>query len=66
MKKVLIISDTHSYLDPRLMEHVEWCDQIWHGGDWGDVAVSDTLTALKPVFGCMVILMAHPFVRLIY
>jgi predicted phosphodiesterase len=40
MEKVLIISDTHSYLDPRLMEHVEWCDQIWHGGDWGDVAVS--------------------------
>jgi putative phosphoesterase len=51
MKKILIISDTHSYLDPRLMEHVEWCDQIWHGGDWGDVSVSDTLSAIKPVMG---------------
>lgn len=51
MQKILILSDTHSYLDPRLAPHLDWCDQIWHGGDWGDVAVADTLLSLKPVQG---------------
>lgn len=51
MQKILIISDTHSYLDERLMTHIDWCDQIWHAGDWGNVALSDTLEALKPIQG---------------
>lgn len=51
MQKILILSDTHSFLDKRLEPHLDWCDQIWHGGDWGSVAVSDTLVALKPVQG---------------
>jgi uncharacterized protein len=51
MQKILIISDTHSYLDERLMEHVDWCDQIWHGGDWGNVSLSDTLESYKPIEG---------------
>ena len=51
MQKILIISDTHSFLDERLMEHVDWCDQIWHGGDWGNVSLSDTLEAIKPIEG---------------
>jgi hypothetical protein len=51
MQKILILSDTHGYLDPRLLPHVDWADQIWHGGDWGSVAIADTLSALKPVMG---------------
>ena len=51
MQKILIISDTHSYLDQRLLEHVDWCDQIWHAGDWGNVSLSDTLEAFKPIQG---------------
>ncbi|MFC0181573.1 hypothetical protein SAMN04515674_104170 [Pseudarcicella hirudinis] len=51
MKKILIISDTHSFLDSRLMPHIGWCDEIWHGGDWGSVELSDTLAALKPIRG---------------
>jgi uncharacterized protein len=51
MQKILIISDTHSYLDERLMEHVDWCDQIWHAGDWGNVSLSDTLESYKPIEG---------------
>ncbi len=51
MQKILIISDTHNYLDERLMEHVDWCDQIWHAGDWGNVSLSDTLEAFKPIQG---------------
>jgi len=51
MQKILIISDTHSFLDERLFPHIDWCDHIWHAGDWGIVAVSDTLEALKPIQG---------------
>ena len=51
MQKILIISDTHNYLDERLMEHVDWCDQIWHAGDWGNISLSDTLEAFKPIQG---------------
>jgi len=51
MQKILIISDTHNFLDGRLMEHVDWCDHIWHSGDWGNVSLSDTLEALKPIEG---------------
>ena len=52
MVKVLLISDTHSYLDPRLDEHLKECDQIWHGGDWGSVELADKLAAYgKPIAG---------------
>jgi uncharacterized protein len=51
MQKILIISDTHSYLDPRLEPHIDWADQIWHGGDWGSVALADTLIGERTVQG---------------
>lgn len=60
MQQILVLSDTHSYLDPRLIPHVEACDQIWHGGDWGSVAVADTLMGLGSQFTeCMEILMTE-------
>lgn len=31
----------------RAAEH----DEIWHAGDWGDLAVFDTLSAVNPVMG---------------
>ncbi len=51
MQKILILSDTHSFLDARLAPHLDWCDQIWHAGDWGSVEIADTLCSLKPVEG---------------
>lgn len=50
MTHILLLSDTHGYLDPRLAPHLDWADQLWHGGDWGSLAVVHTLEALdKPV-----------------
>ena len=43
MMKILLISDTHSYLDNRLLEHIEWADEVWHAGDWGNVELSDKI-----------------------
>ena len=33
MKKIGIISDTHSYWDERYLKYFEHCDEIWHCGD---------------------------------
>jgi uncharacterized protein len=49
-----LISDTHSFLDPKVFEHFRTCDQIWHAGDIGDASVATSLEAFKPfkaVFG---------------
>ncbi|MFZ4772166.1 MAG: metallophosphoesterase family protein [Ferruginibacter sp.] len=49
MTKVGLFSDTHSYLDPAVFKHFDLCDEIWHAGDIGDVAVIDALMAFKPL-----------------
>ncbi|MCB0429577.1 MAG: metallophosphoesterase family protein [Flavobacteriales bacterium] len=49
MKKILLISDTHGFLDPRLLKHIEWADEIWHAGDIGNAAVLHALEDMKPV-----------------
>jgi uncharacterized protein len=47
--KIGLMSDTHGYLDERLFTHFETCDEIWHAGDIGDIALIDRLAAFKPV-----------------
>lgn len=49
MKRIGLLSDTHSYLDDHILSHLEACDEIWHAGDIGDAAVTDRLAALKPL-----------------
>lgn len=47
--KIGLLSDTHSYLDPKVLEHFRSCDEIWHAGDIGDQQVMDDLERVKPV-----------------
>ena len=49
--KIGLLSDTHSYLDNRILHHLSSCDEIWHAGDFGSLEVSDTLANLKPLRG---------------
>ena len=49
--KIGLLSDTHGYLDPALLDHFADCDEIWHAGDVGDPSVLDRLEAQKPVRG---------------
>ncbi|QEC68716.1 metallophosphoesterase family protein [Panacibacter ginsenosidivorans] len=51
MKKIGLISDTHSYLDEKVFEHFKAVDEIWHGGDFGNAAIADALKAFKPLRG---------------
>jgi uncharacterized protein len=49
--KIGLISDTHNYLDESIAEHFKDCDEIWHGGDFGTIAIADQLKILKPLRG---------------
>lgn len=52
--KIGILSDTHSYLDPKIYKYFDNVDQLWHAGDIGTTAVMDELEKFKStrfVFG---------------
>ena len=49
MKKILLLSDTHSYIDKKMIKYVKQADEVWHAGDIGDLRVTDTLKSLKPL-----------------
>ena len=49
MKKILLLSDTHSFLDPRVLGYSKDVDEIWHAGDIGSFEVTDALQKLKPL-----------------
>ena len=54
MKKILLLSDTHSFIDAQILKFVKQADEVWHAGDIGNLEVTDTLKKLKPlraVFG---------------
>lgn len=48
LMRIGLLSDTHSHLDEAVFKYFEECDEIWHAGDIGDIAVADTLEAFKP------------------
>ena len=49
MTKVLLLSDTHGYIDDVILKYTKQADEIWHAGDIGSLAVTDALKKLKPV-----------------
>lgn len=55
MTRIGVISDTHSFLDPKLLPELAHCDEIWHAGDLGNRDVLDQLAAtgkkLRIVYG---------------
>lgn len=51
MKNILLLSDTHGFLDQKMLNHIEQADEVWHAGDWGTLAVSDYIKNLKPLRG---------------
>ena len=49
MKKIGLISDTHSLFDQKLRNFLADVDEIWHAGDIGDIATADQIAAFKPL-----------------
>jgi uncharacterized protein len=48
MKRIGLLSDTHGYLDERILHLLSECDEIWHAGDIGNIETANTLAKLKP------------------
>ena len=51
MTRIGLLSDTHNFLDPSVAEHFKNCDEIWHGGDFGTIAIAESLKKIKPLKG---------------
>lgn len=49
MKRIGLLSDTHSWWDDRYLTHFADCDEIWHAGDIGSELVIKQLEAHCPV-----------------
>ena len=54
MRKILLLSDTHGYMDDHILNHAANADEVWHAGDIGNLNVTDALAEkapLKAVYG---------------
>ena len=51
MTKILLLSDSHSYIDERIIDYAKQADEIWHCGDFGSMEVIEELEKIKPLKG---------------
>ncbi|PWG04144.1 metallophosphoesterase family protein [Polaribacter aquimarinus] len=51
MNKILLLSDTHGYIDDQILKFVKQADEVWHAGDIGNLDVTDHIKKLKPLRG---------------
>lgn len=54
MKKIGLISDSHGYIDEKVIQHLTDVDEIWHAGDVGDISLLKQLPQdkkLRVVYG---------------
>ncbi|NLP58929.1 metallophosphoesterase [Lutibacter sp. B1] len=49
MKKIVLLSDTHGYIDDQILKFIKQADEVWHAGDIGTIEVADTIANLKPL-----------------
>lgn len=45
-KKILLLSDTHGYLDDSIQSYIEESDEVWHAGDIGNIELYDRLCSM--------------------
>ena len=51
MIRIGLLSDTHNYLHPRIIEFFSVIDEIWHAGDMGSISIANKLSEIKPFKG---------------
>lgn len=49
MTKILLLSDTHAYIDAQMLRYVSEADEVWHAGDIGGFEVTDAIQKLRPL-----------------
>ena len=45
----MLLSDTHSHIDDRILHYAAEADEIWHAGDIGITDITDELKKVKPL-----------------
>jgi len=51
LKKILLLSDTHSFIDDQILKFVKQADEVWHAGDVGNIEVIKQIHKTTPVRG---------------
>ena len=47
MKKIIVLSDTHNYIDSQMINYLKQADEIWHAGDIGSIHIVEQLQQIK-------------------
>lgn len=47
--KIGVLSDTHSFLHPKVLNFLKSCDEIWHAGDIGNLEILNELSKIAKV-----------------
>ena len=53
-RKILLLSDTHGYIDEKILGYCQQADEVWHAGDVGDPIVIEKIQEnciLRGVYG---------------
>ena len=48
-KKILLLSDTHGFIDDKILSYCKEADEVWHAGDIGNLMVTDEISRSTPV-----------------
>jgi hypothetical protein len=53
MTKILLLSDSHSYIDDRIIAYAQQADEVWHVGDFGTGVAEELhkINTLRGVYG---------------
>ncbi|WP_312391273.1 metallophosphoesterase family protein [Chryseobacterium sp.] len=51
MTNILLLSDSHSYIDDRILDYAMQADEVWHCGDFGNMDVIEQFEKIKPLKG---------------
>jgi uncharacterized protein len=49
MKRIGLLSDTHTFIDEKVLDFFKDCDEIWHAGDIGNIESADKISDFKPL-----------------
>lgn len=49
--KILLISDSHGFIDKSVLDQVGLVDEVWHAGDFGTIDLINTIRDIKPLKG---------------
>ena len=53
-QRILLLSDTHSYIDDKILTYCREADEVWHAGDIGNLKVTQEIqkvSTLRAVYG---------------